>query len=187
MRAPVALWLLAALALAPVAHADGIRDAMREALRAYEAGQLPTARSALEEALQLLAQRSAAALGEALPPPLQGWTAEDPITNAGGSGLFGVTTASRSYRNAQGQGVEITFTTDNPMIGVLAGVLSNPMLIGTMGRLVRVGDQRAVQTNDGEVQMLVDNRVLVVVRGDAPVEAKLAYARAIDVRRLSPR
>jgi hypothetical protein len=35
--------------------------------------------------------------------------------------------------------------------------------------------------------MLIDNRILVQVRGDAPPEAKLAYARAIPVARLAGR
>ena len=187
MRRTVTLFLIAMLAFTPAARADDIADALREALRAYEAGRLPAARTALEEALQLLAQRGAATLAEALPGPLPGWTAEEAQSSAGGAGLFGGTQASRSYRNAQGQSVEITITTDNPIIAQLAMVLTNPMLAGAMGRLVRIGEQRAVQMNDGEIQMLVDNRVLVSLRGDAPAEAKLVYARAVDQARLTRR
>ena len=54
-----------------------------------------------------------------------------------------------------------------------------------MGKLVRIGSQRAVQTTDNDIQMLVDNRIMVVLSGDAPVEAKLAYARAIDLAKLA--
>jgi hypothetical protein len=179
--------IFAALATAP-ARADDIAAAMTEAQRAYQANQFQAAQTALQEALQLLSQRAAAGLAAALPDALPGWTAEEATSNAAGvAGLFGGSSASRTYRNAQGQSVEIQVMSDNPMIAQLGPILANPMLAGAMGRLVRIGEQRAIQGTDGNVQMLVDNRILVQVQGDAPAEAKLAYARAINVARLSGR
>ncbi|HYF07336.1 MAG TPA: hypothetical protein VD970_06915 [Acetobacteraceae bacterium] len=177
---------LIALPLAP-ARADEVANAMREALRAYEAGRLNAARTALEEAGQLLAQRSAALLGAALPEPLPGWTAEAPRATGTGVGLLGASQASRTYRDARGRTVEITILADNPLIGALGAVLTSPLVAGALGRLVRVGDQRALQTGEGEIQMLVDGRILVTLRGDAPAEAKLAYAQALDLGRLMRR
>ena len=179
---------LIAMAVAAPARADEISDAIGEAQRAYQGGQFQAAQTALQEALQLLQQRGAAGLAAALPDALPGWTAEEATSSAAGAaGLFGGSTASRSYSNAQGQTVEIQVMSDNPLIAQLGPILANPMLAGAMGRIVRVGDQRAIQGNDGNIQMLVDNRILVQVQGDAPVEAKLAYARAINVARLSQR
>lgn len=54
-----------------------------------------------------------------------------------------------------------------------------------MGKLIRVGDQRAIQTNEGSVNMVVANKFLVSVDGSASAEAKLTYAQAIDIARLS--
>jgi len=185
--------VLAAAALAAslnltAARADEISDAITEAQRAYRGGQIQAAQTALQEALQLLQQRAAAGLAAALPDALPGWTAEEATSaTAGMAGMFGESAASRTYRNAQGQSVEIQVMSDNPTIAQLAAVLTNPMLAGAMGRLVRVGEQRAIQSNDGNVQMLVDNRILVQVQGDAPAEAKLAHARAINLARLAGR
>ncbi len=178
-----------ALALVSVpARADEITDAIAQAQRAYQGGRMQAAQTALQEALQLLAQRAAAGLAAALPEPLPGWTADAADFNvAGVPGLFGGSGASRTYRNAEGQSVEIQVMADNPMIAQLGAVLSNPMLAAAIGRLVRVGDQRAIQQSDGDIQMLVDGRILVQVQGDAAAEAKLAYARAIDAARLSGR
>jgi len=179
--------LIPVLAAAP-ARADEITDAIGEAQRAYQAGQFPAAQTALQEALQLLQQRGAAGLAAALPDALPGWTAEEATSSAAGAaGLFGGSMASRSYTNAQGQSVQIEVMSDNPMVAQLAAVFANPMLAGAMGRLVRVGELRALQANDGNVSLLVDNRILVQVQGDAPPEAKLAYARAINVARLAGR
>ncbi|WP_198371714.1 hypothetical protein [Roseomonas rosulenta] len=179
---------IAALLAAAPARADDVLNAITEAQRAYQGGQFQAAQTALQEALQLLSQRAAAGLAAALPDALPGWTAEEATSNAAGvAGLLGGSTASRSYRNAQGQTVEIQVMSDNPMIAQLGPILANPMLAGAMGRLVRIGEQRAIQGNDGNVQMLVDNRILVQVQGDAPAEAKLAYARAINLARLAGR
>jgi hypothetical protein len=181
--------LLAAIALLPLglspARADEVGDAIAEAARAWRAGDGNAARTALEEAMQLLAQRNASGMGAALPAPLPGWTAEAAESNTAALGVFGGTQASRTYTNAQGQTVRIQVTADNPIIAQLAMVMTNPAMAGAMGRLIRIGGQRAIQTNSNEIQMLVDNRILVAVEGDAPVEAKLAYARAIDLGRLA--
>lgn len=189
MRRPILLAVtLAAAAVAVPARADEISDAIGEAQRAYQGGQFQAAQTALQEALQLLQQRAAASLAAALPGALPGWTADEATSSASGAaGLFGGSMASRTYRNAQGQFVEIQVMSDNPMIAQLAAIMANPMLAGAIGRLVRIGEQRAIQSNDGNVQMLVDNRILVQVQGDAPPDAKLAYARAINFARLSGR
>ncbi|HWT11055.1 MAG TPA: hypothetical protein VN329_17920 [Roseomonas sp.] len=187
-RSPLlATAVMAVLAATAPARADEVSDAIAEAQRAYQSGQVQAAQTALQEALQLIAQRAAAGLAAALPDALPGWTAEEPTSSAAGAGLFGGATASRSFRSAQGQTVEIQVMSDNPLIAQLGPILANPMMAGAMGRLVRIGDQRAIQGNDGNIQMLVDNRILVQVQGDAPVDAKLAYARAINVARLTGR
>jgi len=169
-------------------RADEILTAIQEAQKAYEAGDAGTARTALEEALQLLAQRAASGLAAALPAPLPGWTADEAQSTAAAAGFAGLgVQASRSYRNRQDQQVDIRITADSPMIAQIAMVLNNPAMAGAMGRLIRVNQQRAVQTSDGEIQMLVGNRFLVTVSGDAPNELKMAYARAVDLSRLSGR
>ncbi len=97
------------------------------------------------------------------------------------------TSASRSYRNAQGESVQVVLTIDNPMTAQFAMILTNPGMAGSMGRLIRIGERRALQIGDDVIQMPVDNRILVTITGDAPGEAKLAYARAIDVAQLLAR
>ena len=54
-----------------------------------------------------------------------------------------------------------------------------------MGKLIRVGDQQALQTHEGSINMVVVNKFLVTVDGSADAASKLAYAQAIDVAKLS--
>ena len=58
-------------------------------------------------------------------------------------------------------------------------------LAGAMGKLIKVGDQRAIQTHEGSINMVVANKYLVTIEGSADAEAKLAYAQAVDIAKLS--
>lgn len=189
--------LLAATALAVVlaaapGHVDEVSDLISEAQRDYEAGRMQAPQGVLQEALQLIARRtSAVALAAALPDALPGWTVDEATSHAAGAGAFsGV--ASRRFRNAQGQMIEIHLTIDTAVTAQLAQVLGNPMAAGSLGQLIRIGGHRAIQWNGGNVSVLVENRIVVQVQGGAPAElnlaaAKIAYARAIDMARLNGR
>ncbi|MDP3417217.1 hypothetical protein, partial [Falsiroseomonas sp.] len=82
------------------------------------------------------------------------------------------------------QSVKVEIAADNPMIAQMAMILGNPQMAGAMGRLVRIGAHRGVQGQDGNITLLLKNRYLVQVGGDGPVEARLEFARAVDVARL---
>jgi hypothetical protein len=71
------------------------------------------------------------------------------------------------------------------MVMQFAQLFMNPAIAGAMGKLIRVGDQRAIQTNEGSVNMVVANKFLVTVEGSAEADAKLAYAKAVDIAKLS--
>jgi carboxylesterase type B len=117
---------------------------------------------------------------------LAGWKAEKAQTNAVGATMFGgASAATRSYSNAKGDTVEISITGDSAMVMQFAPMLNNPAMAGAMGKLIRVGSQRAIQNQDGDVMMMIANRFLINVQGSADAAAKLAYAQALDVAKLS--
>ena len=182
----LAVLLAAMLTLfAPPASADEIEDALAAALEAYRAGDVALAREEADFAASLLAQKKAAGLAEFLPAPLQGWTREDGETQAMGAAMMGGgMVASATYRNAAGDDVEITLMADNPMVAAMAGMFANAAAMTSMGRLERIGRQKAVITEEGEIQSVVDGRVLVSVSGSAPLEVKKAFFSAIDFRAL---
>ena len=168
------------------AAADDILDAIDAARKAYQAGDMANAKQSVDTASQLIAQKNAEAFSALLPAPLSGWKAEKAEATAVGAALFGgASAASRRYSNAKGDNVEVSITGDSAMIMQFGPMLNNPAMAGAMGKLVRVGDQRAIQTNDGDVMMLVANKFLVHVQGSADAAAKLAYAQAVDVAKLS--
>ena len=166
--------------LAAPALADDITEAMEQARKAYQSGDLTNAKQSLDLASQLIGQKNAEAFAALLPNALPGWKAEKPQTTA-----IGASVASRNYQNAKGDNVEVQITGDSAMVAQIAAFLSNPALAGAMGKLVRVGNQRGIQDNDGNIKMVVANKIMVSVEGSADAAAKLAYAQAIDIAKLT--
>ena len=183
IRTIATLVLLAALS-AP-ALADDITDAMEQARKSYQAGDLGGAKQSLDLASQLIGQKNAEAFATLLPNALPGWKAEKAQTTALGAVGFGASTASRTYNNAKGDHVEVQITGDSAMVSQIATFLNNPAMAGAMGKLVRVGTQRAIQDGDGNIKMIVANKFMISVDGSADAASKLSYAQAIDFAKLS--
>ena len=177
--------LLIAVWLAGPVHASDILDALEQARKSYLAGDLPKAKQFADLASQLIGQKNAESFVALLPKPLPGWTADDAQTTAVGSTAFGASQARRNYTHTNGDQVEVQITGDSAMIAQLAPIMANPQIAGAMGKIVRVGNQRAIQNPQGDIHVLVANKFLVVVSGSAPAAAKMSYAQAIDFATLS--
>jgi len=81
--------------------------------------------------------------------------------------------------------VQVQISGDSALLTQFATVLSNPQIAGVLGKVVMIGSQRAIQTNDGDVHIVINNKLLVSVTGSAAPEAKLSYAKAVDVAKLA--
>ncbi len=186
LRTVLCAALLAVLTALPAYAADDILDAIDQARKAYQAGDTATAKQSLDLASQLIGQKNAEAFATLLPAPLAGWKAEKAQANAVGATMFGgASAANRSYSNDKGDTVEISITGDSAMVMQFAPMLNNPAMAGAMGKLIRIGSQRGIQNQDGDVMMVVANKFLINVQGSADAAAKLAYAQAVDVAKLS--
>lgn len=178
--------MLAGTVMAPALAADDIVDAIDQARKAYQSGDMASAKQSLDLASQLIGQKNAESFAALLPAPLAGWKAEKAQANAVGAAMLGgASAATRQYTNAKGDTVEVAITGDSALIMQFAPMLTNPAMAGAMGKLVRIGNQRGVQTQDGDIMMLVANKFLINVQGSADAAAKLAYAQAVDVAKLS--
>jgi hypothetical protein len=185
LRLICAVALLTA-ALHSARAADDILDAMDQAHKAYQAGDMATAKQQLDLASQLIGQKNAEGFVKLLPEALPGWNAEKAQAQAIGAVMFGgASSASRSYSNAKGDHVDISITGDSAMLMQFATLLNNPALAGAMGKLVKVGGLRAIQNHEGDVIVVVGNKFVVNVQGSADAETKLAYANAVDLAALS--
>jgi hypothetical protein len=184
LRILFATVFLAALVL-PALAADDILEAIDQARKAYQAGDMANAKQSLDLALQLVGQKNAERFAALLPAALPGWKAEKAETTSVGVTVFGVTSASRRYTGPDGHDVQVRITGDSALVMQFAQLFMNPTIAGAMGKLIRIGDQRALQTNEGSINMVVSNKFLVTVDGSADAASKLAYAQAVDAGKLS--
>jgi len=165
------------------ASADDVTAAMAEAAAAYEEGDLAYAKESLEFAAQLIGQMKTGTLAGLLPEPLDGWKAEDAETETMGVAMFGGgSSASRTYTKGDDD-VTVQYIANSPMVTQMAVIFSNPAMAGS-GKLLRLGRQKAMIDDDGSVQFVVNNAVMVQVEGNASEEDKIAFARAIDIEAL---
>ena len=150
-------WLRATV---PALAADEILDAIDQARKAYQAGDMANAKQSLDLASQLIGQKNAEAFVALLPAPLPGWKAEKAQSHAVGAALLGgASAASRAYTNAKGDNVEVSITGDSALLMQFTPMLNNPAMAGVMGKLIRIGDQRAIQNADGDVIMVIANKI----------------------------
>ena len=167
-----------------ISFADEIADAISEAQKSYQSGDLVATKQALDTASQLISQRNAEGLAKALPKALQGWTADDADSRAIGLMALGGSMASRQYRKGETNDVIVSITADNAMLTQQLAVFANSQMAGLMGKLIKINSEKAIQTKEGDITMVIANRFVITVNGNASADDKIAYAKAIDINTL---
>jgi hypothetical protein len=181
-------FLTVALALSGAAlsaAADEFTDTLESALSAYRDGDVDAARQDLDYASKLLTAMKAQTLAKFLPQPLAGWTREDAAeAEAGGMmAMFGGgTTASATYRKGTEE-MTITLVAGSPMVSGMAAMVGGLAAMGG-GKPVRI-QRTEFGMNEGELQGVVDDKVLVTVSGNATIEDKTAHLEAMDFKALA--
>ena len=170
------------LALVIPAAADEIEDTIAAALEAYQAGDVKLAKEEIDFVAQLLGQLKAEGLKGFLPDAMDGWARED-VENQNVGAFGGGQMASARYTKDD-QRIKIQLMADNQMVTAMGAMFGNATLMGAMGTVKRVNRQKLVVTNDGEVQSLINNRIMVQITGSADVDSKIAYFEALDMKGL---
>lgn len=176
---------LASALVASVSMAQGRPDeteaAIRAAQKAYRAGQLIDAKQRLDKASELIVTAAAKKLYGFLPEPRNGWKVEPGDSEFATAGM----TASRSFAK-NGQRVTISISGDVRVLAELAFMVLDAAEAKEAGaRMVKIKGNSGVVTSDGQIQVLVANRFLVIAEGDAPEEVKTSFLEQIDAKGLS--
>lgn len=176
--APIAFAL--ALSFQP-AFADDVEESISAALEAYRAGDIKAAKEEIDFVSQLLGQLQAEGLSGFLPQAFEGWERELDETQSMAA-FGGGQMASATYRK-DGKSVEIQLMAGNQMVTAMSAMFSNPVMMGSMGKVKRLNRQKVVITPQGEVNTLI-NQVMVQISGSADVADKEAYFETLDVKAL---
>lgn len=184
---------LALILLSPSLHAeDEVLAIIEQAVAQYKNNDFAGATSNLEYATQLIRQKKSEAMKSFLPEPLAGWDAEPASAQAVGAAVFGGgITVSRTYIRKPAV-ITIDIVSDSPLLQSLVMMINNPMIAGASGgKLETINGQRAiVQYNeasmDGEVNIVVENRFMVTLKGKKVERNQLvSYAEAVDYEALA--
>jgi hypothetical protein len=179
------LIILALCVAAPFAAADEGENAIKSALKAYRTGRTLEAKHQLDKASIILAALLTKRLQNFLPKPLEGWQVEDSDTPSEPTFVTGGLNASRSYSNS-GARVTISISGDVPVLAAMAFMFVDATRAKEAGnRVTQIKGNAAIVTGDGQVQILVANRFLVIAEGDASEADKEAFLDKIDVAALS--
>lgn len=193
MRTLLCAAILALTLLAQPAFAqDEVLRTVEEAVSQYKRGDFAGASSNLDYASQLIRQKKSEEMKSLLPEPIDGWTADPPSAQALGTAVFGGgITVSRSYARPPSS-LSIDIVSDSPLLQSLVMMLNNPMFVGASGgKLEAIKGQRAIvkyndTTRSGDLNIVVDNRFMVTVKGQKiDREELLAYAGQVDFAALA--
>lgn len=167
-------------------QADDVLDAAEEAIKLYKEGKYSEAAGNFEYAGQLARQKRSGQLSDYLPAALDGWEAEEVETQAVAAGMFGVTSAERTYTKGDSS-ITVSIMADSPMIQGMIMMLQNPMIAASQGgELIKVDGRKALLQYDaanksGQVQLVAANQYFIQVEGSqAEKEDVLKYAVGVN-------
>ncbi len=170
--------------------ADEVEDAINSALTAYKSGKPGEAGNLLRKASEMINAKSGNTLSAALPNKIGEWNGGK-IDTKSLEGMGGGQSVDRGYRKGPKEDkssltANVSVIANSPTLTQVSGLLSNPSLGALLGAKTRtVGGQSAmVMPKEGLLQMVIDGKYLVAVRGKKCSEDQLAELAAgvkIDV------
>lgn len=165
---------------------DPVIQTIEKAIAEYKKQNYSNAATNLDYASQLIRQKKGEALSAFLPEALEGWTASKSKSQVTAASLFGGgLTAERDYTKEKAT-VHIAIVTDSPLLQPMIMMFSNPIFAASAGRFELINGYKGIikhQNNSGDVNIVVNNRFLVTVKGRNVSEEELVdYAKHIDLK-----
>ena len=180
------------LSCGPV-FADEVTDSITQGLDQYKKGSYAEAMTSLNFAAQKIGQIKADGLKVLIPKPLAGWTADEVVSQAAGTAMFGggLSAEGRYHKGDKGD-ITVKIVTDSPLLQSMMMLISNPMFATSSGgKLEKIKNQTAIvkyeaQGKRGDINVVVAGKVLVTVEGNEVTQDELmAYAKAVDYEKIA--
>jgi len=172
--------------------ADEVTDSISQGLEQYKKGSYAEAMGSLNYASQKIGQIKADTLKVLIPQPLSGWTADEVVSQAAGTAMFGGgLSAEGRYHKGDQTNVTVKIVTDSPLLQSMMMLISNPMFASSSGgRLEKINNQTAIvkyetQAKQGDINVVIAGKVLVTVEGNGVSQDELmAYAKAVGYEKI---
>ena len=173
--------------------ADEVTDSITQGLDQYKKGSYGEAMTSLNFAAQKIGQIKAEGLKVLVPKPLSGWTADEVVSEAAGTAMFGggLSAEGRYHKGDKGD-ITVKIVTDSPLLQSMMMLISNPMFATSSGgKLEKIKNQTAIVKYEapgkrGDINVVVAGKVLVTVEGnDVSQDELMAYAKAVDYEKIA--
>jgi hypothetical protein len=173
--------------------ADEVTDSITQGLDQYKKGSYTEAMTSLNFAAQKIGQIKADGLKVLIPKPLSGWTADEVVSQAAGTAMFGGgLSAEGHYRRGDKGDVTVKIVTDSPLLQSMMMLISNPMFATSSGgKLEKIKNQTAIvkyeaQEKRGDINVVVAGKILVTVEGnEVSWDDLMDYAKAVDYEKIT--
>ncbi len=168
---------------------DPVIQTIEKALSEYKNNDFSNAASSLDYASQLIRQKKGEALAKLLPAPLEGWSANEGSAQVTAASLFGGGLTAQKKYTKDASVVDIAIITDSPLLQSMIMMFSNPIFAASAGQFELINGYKGIvnfQNNGGDVNIVVNNRFLVTLKGRQLTRDDLInYAKTIDLEAIS--
>jgi hypothetical protein len=193
------LFALAALITLRVAGQSQAETYIKEAQEFLANKEYKQAQLSLQDAINDINNLLAQKLAESLPAEINGLTedGEAEISAAGLAMVGGGLQIIKRYRNEakEGQDAEVQILANSPMLSTMTMYLSNPGMLGSGYKSVRVGTNRAILKSEvqdfgekirsTEIQIpLGQTLVTIQANGFATEQDELAFATKLELEKI---
>lgn len=173
------------------ASADEVTDTLDKATQLYQEGKYAKAVSELNFAIGQINKKLVEQYKETFPEPLSGFTGNEYDAEVASMAVLGGgMSISKGYDHTDGGRVDIDMVSNSPMLSGVMMMFGNAMFLGDGQELVTIQGEKAIrqwsaEDKSGELQIVVDSKVLITVRGsEVSYDTVKAFAEAIDYARL---
>jgi hypothetical protein len=178
------LVIAGALAAAPgPGKEDPIEKGLRDAYRAYQAGDHGQVTDTLQALLKLMEEKNAKKVEEVLPEELNGWKGAQ-LEREDLSVLGGGISLKRTYQQDE-KSVTVKVIKDSPLVDQWLKVLANEDLVRASGKKTfNISGETAILEEDLKVLISIGGEILVELKGDNDCRDAdlISLARKLDLK-----
>ena len=191
-------FIIIAFALTVSLHASAQSQAetyIKEAQTYLAQKNYAQAQLSLQDAINDINAMIGQQIAEALPDEINGLKSEGEESNTAGMGMMGGgMSINKSYKHPSKDEneAEIHILANSPMLSMMNMALSNPGMMGSDYKSIRIGTRRAIlksnmegSVRNTEIQIPLSQTLIIInARGFASEAEELAFAGKLDIDRL---
>jgi hypothetical protein len=174
------------LAAAPQQKPDSFTDALHDAAKEYQGGDIEKARTALYKATAILDARQAGKVADSFPDAPKDWTSGEVEREVVPDLLGGGKTIRKAYmEKGSRKKIILEVIIGSKLTGLIAGMSSNDAVAASQGYTVKKISADRAMLKGNELLMPVDEKVLIKLTASGGADDKELMTMAHEVDRFA--